>query len=476
MTYILFFLSLGLSTSLILSFQRLQKIKNENLITQQHLQEADKRANENFIKTQQRLQEANKRVRETEQKYGEIISREDKIKALDFEISDLTHRLQQLNAHSEERKREVSLEISSLEKKLSELEEQDFLADFGFYESKYDFQEVKEYKHQLDEIRSQQKKMLKDKRAAVCHSQWTVEGSTRKGRKMTNDFLKLVLRAFNGECDTAVVKARYNNIHVMESRIEKAYSALNKLSETTHCEITFEFLDLKLQELYLTHEYQERKHQEKEEQRLIREQMREEERALRELEKAREEAEKEERRYQEALEEARQDIAQATGKAQEKLSRKIEELQKRLTEAEANKERAVSQAQMTKSGHVYIISNIGSFGEGIYKIGMTRRLDPMERVKELSGASVPFAFDVHAMVSSSNAPELETCLHKRFEHRRLNRINKRKEFFEISLEEIVKAVQDIDEELGICKSDVKITKVAEAAEYRKSAAKERQLI
>lgn len=106
---------------------------------------------------------------------------------------------------------------------------------------------------------------------------------------------------------------------------------------------------------------------------------------------------------------------------------------------------------------------------------MTRRLKPMDRVKELGDASVPFAFDVHAMISCRNAPGLESSLHKRFIHRRLNKVNTRKEFFKISLEEIVKAVQEIDEELGTCKSEVKFTKVAEAAEYRKSLAKERQV-
>lgn len=456
MTYILFFLSLGLSTALVLVFRQFQQSKSENLIAQQ------------------RLKEANKSIREADRKYGGLISKEDAVRNLDSKIATSSNTLQQLNAQAQSRKHEISIKISSLESKLKELEEQDFLEDFGFYESKYDFRESGEYKQHLDKIRDQQKKMIKDKRAAICHSEWTVEGSARKGKKMTNDFLKLVLRAFNGECDTAVMKAKYNNVQTMGNRINKAYNALNKLSETTHCEITQDFLDLKLQELYLTHEYQEKKYQEKEEQRLIREQMREEERALRELEKARQEAEKEELRYQTALEKARQEVELVTGKTQEKLFEEIEELQKRLLEAEANKERAVSQAQMTKSGHVYIISNIGSFGEGVYKIGMTRRLKPMDRVKELGDASVPFAFDVHAMISCSNAPELESHLHKRFKHRRLNKVNERKEFFKVSLEEIVKAVKEIDEELEVCKSEVTFTRAAEAAEYRKSLAKERQ--
>jgi hypothetical protein len=291
---------------------------------------------------------------------------------------------------------------------------------------------------------------------------------------MTNNFLKLVLRAFNGECDAAVMKVKYNNIQTMENRINKCYEDLNKLSQTTNCEITSQFLDLKLRELWLTHEYQEMKFEEQEEQRIIRERMREEEKALREFEKAKQDAEKEERRYQEALEKARRELESATGKTQEKLQDQIEDLQKKLSEAEANK-RAISQAQQTKSGHVYIISNIGSFGENVYKIGMTRRLEPMDRVKELGDASVPFPFDVHAMISCQNAPELESHLHKYFDNRRMNKTNQRKEFFRISLEEILQSVQGLDRERGISKSEVRFTKVAEASEYRKTLAKEREL-
>jgi hypothetical protein len=129
---------------------------------------------------------------------------------------------------------------------------------------------------------------------------------------------------------------------------------------------------------------------------------------------------------------------------------------------------------LTKSGHVYIISNIGSFGEDVYKIGMTRRLEPMDRVKELGGASVPFPFDVHAMIFCENAPELEARLHRYLGDRRVNKENTRKEFFQISLDEIVKTVQEIDRELEICKSEIIFTKIAEASDYRKTLARERQ--
>ncbi len=456
MTYFLFFLSIGLITALALVAKQLQQSKSDHTLAQQRLKEADKR-----------LQEA-------DQKYGGVISREDSVRELDTQIIVLTDRLKQLSQQSDIEEQEISAKISALKAKLQGLEEREIVEAFGFYESKYDFQEAQEYKQRLDKIRAQQKELIKDKQAAICDTEWSVGGSVKEGKKMTDNFLKLVLRAFNGECDASVTKVKYNNVQTMENRIRKTYEDLNKLSQTTHCEVTSRYLDLKLQELWLTHEYQEKKYQEQEEQRIIREQMREEEKALRELEKTRQDAEREERRYQEALEKARRDVESATGKDQEKLFNQIEELQRQLAEAEAKRERAISQAQLTKSGHVYIVSNIGSFGEDVYKIGMTRRENPMDRVKELGDASVPFPFDVHAMISCANAPELESRLHKQFHDQRMNKANERKEFFRASLEEIVKVVRETDAELKICKSEITFTKVAEAADYRKTLAEERQ--
>lgn len=445
MSYLLFFLSIGLITALALVIKKSQKLKSDYAISQQKLKELNKK-----------LQGANR-------KYGGLISKEDAIREIDSKISI---------GKTEEK--ELSTKITALRERLQGLEEQEFFEEFGFYESKYDFQEAVEYKQTLDEIRSQQKQIIKAKQAAICHTQWTVQGSEKEGKKMTDNFIKLVLRTFNGECDASILKVKYNNVTTMENRIRKAYEDLNKLSQSTKVQIALQYFDLKLKELWLTHEYQEKKQQEQEEQRRIREQMREEEKAARERERATKEAEKEEQRYQEALEKARKDVESSTGQARQKLENKIEELKRQLAEAEANKQRAISQAQQTKSGHVYVISNIGSFGENVYKIGMTRRLEPMDRVKELGDASVPFPFDVHAMIFCEDAPALESSLHKYFHDGRMNKINDRKEFFRISLDQIVKAVEQIDQELNTCKSEVTFTKVAEASEYRKTLAQERK--
>ena len=202
-------------------------------------------------------------------------------------------------------------------------------------------------------------------------------------------------------------------------------------------------------------------YQEKEEQRQIREQMREEEKVQQEIERAKREAEQDEKKYQKAMEKAKEELSAAHGEKLEKLKAQMKQMEQKLKEAKENKQRALSRAQMTKSGHVYIISNIGSFGENVYKIGMTRRLEPTDRVRELGDASVPFAFDIHAMIYSENAPELENELHKNFDGKRLNLVNQRKEFFRVSLDEIVNYVSKGNDE-------VEFTKLAEAREYRES--------
>ncbi|HEY3568240.1 MAG TPA: DUF4041 domain-containing protein [Thermoanaerobaculia bacterium] len=357
----------------------------------------------------------------------------------------------------------LNTQLDALRNELNALDEEANLQSFGFYKPRYAFAESSQYSAELDRIRDQQKVMLKNKMAATCRIEWTVNGSKVEGRKSTNQTLKLMLRAFNGESDAAIAKVKYNNVAVMEARILKAYEKINSMAEVQKCEIAKSYLDLKLKELYLAHEYQEKLQEEKEEQRRIREQMREEEIAQREIEKARIEAERDEERYRQALIKAREEVERAVGAKQEKLRVEIEELQRRLAEAQANKERAIARAQLTRSGHIYIISNIGSFGEHVYKIGMTRRLDPFERVRELSDASVPFQFDVHAVIYSEDAPNLENALHRAFHHRRVNRINERKEFFRAELEEIVTAVQQRH-------GQVEVTRVAEAVEYRKTQA------
>ena len=349
----------------------------------------------------------------------------------------------------------------SLLKEVSLLEENLEDISYGIYKPHFTYATSDEYKESLIKSVEKQKETIRLEKATLCAHNWIVEGSAEKGKKMVKEASKLMLRAFNGECDAAIAKVTWNNISNMEARIAKAFEALNKLGSTNKISITDYYRDLKLEELWLEFELQKKIQAEKEEQRSIREQMREEEKALKELEKAAKDAQIEEERYEKALEKAKLEVEKASGAELEKLNAKIAELNANLENAHTQKERAISQAQLTKSGHVYIISNIGSFGDNIYKIGMTRRLEPLDRVKELGDASVPFDFDVHGIIYSDNAPALENTLHRHLENKRLNLANTRAEFFVTSIDEIEQIIKEFN-------LTVKLTKLAEAKEFRES--------
>jgi hypothetical protein len=215
--------------------------------------------------------------------------------------------------------------------------------------------------------------------------------------------------------------------------------------------------------LHLTHEYETKKQEEKEKAREDRERMREEERAQKDFERAQREAAVEKAKAERALVAARDALHQAQGEHLQAIQNEITVLEQRMADAQAKQDRAVSMAQLTKMGHVYIIWNVGSFGENVFKIGMTRRLEPDDRIQELSGASVPFGFDVHAMVFSDDAPSLETALHNRFSDRRLNLINPRKEYFRVTLDEI----SEFTNAQGL---KVELLRTPEAKQFRESEA------
>jgi hypothetical protein len=334
---------------------------------------------------------------------------------------------------------------------------------FGLYRPQFDFASSETYKRELEAARSIRKEMIRDNAATRCQVEWTVGGSRADGVRMQKQLTKLMLRAFNGECDAAIANCRWNNITRMIERIRRAYAAINQLGTVVQVEILPQYYDVAIRELQLEFEYQEKRRAEAEEQKEIRDRMREEERARRELEREEAESASEENRYAAALARAHVELASAQGARLQSLAERIKLLETQLSEAHARHERAVSMAQLTRCGYVYLISNVGSFGENMYKIGLTRRVEPLERVRELGDASVPFAFDVHAMVYSQDAPALEYALHQHFRDRSVNLVNPRKEFFHVSLEEIGTFLMARGHQ-------VEITQLAEAREYRETIA------
>lgn len=424
------------------------------------------------------LKAAQARVQELTRRYQPAID-------IDQHVRQAKERLEDLF----EKERGIRSEINSAQQGLARINEElalasdaAFLVEVGYYEPRYEFEDLPRYEAELQRIREQQKAMLREDgtgnnrsaAAAFITAELSFNNSAAQGRAAQKKTLKLILRAFNGESDSFVARVNYRNVDAMEKRIRTAFDAINAITEKYNfCQLNPRYLELRIQELQLVYEWEEAKQREKEEQARIREQMREEEKAAREAERAQQQAEKEEAKYQELLKKAEQEVQLASEKDKERLNAQIEELQRRVAEIE-EKKKAISQAMLTKTGHVYIISNVGSFGEDVYKIGMTRRLEPMDRVKELGDASVPFPFDVHAMIRTSDAPALENALHKHFDFRRLNLENQRKEFFRVSIEEIRQELDQLKAKLGI-ESELRLTLLAEAKEYRMSEAKRKHL-
>lgn len=365
------------------------------------------------------------------------------------QVEKIEHKKQELEGIVEK----LEVGIDALEKNLSPLREEFELVAVSFYKPHYNFKKNIDFERAIIENRNEQKKLISD--GAVITDDMC-------DKKLSTVLKKLLLRSFNMECDYYMMCVDYKNIVVYENRIQNVFDQLNKLTLPYSVYITEEFKSKKIQELRLVHEQQEKKQAELEEQARIKEIMRDELKAEREMEKAKEAAEREEANYNRLLERAIEQAQNAHGVELEKYNMQINLLKQQLEEAK-EKERKISMAQQTKAGHVYVISNIGSFGENVFKIGMTRRLVPQERIDELGDASVPFPFDVHAMISCENAPEIEQKLHQKFDHVRLNKINMRKEFFKINLSEIESIAREI-------KADVSFLKYPEAKEYRQSLA------
>ena len=337
---------------------------------------------------------------------------------------------------------ELNSNIKDLKKDIITFSDEILVQDFGLYEPRYSFINADAYKAELTNIRNKQKAMIKDGSAVSGSIDWQVNGSTVQGRKIIKDMQKLLLRAFNSECDEIISKVKYNNYDASVKKMERSFNAIAKLGVTMSISITSIYYDLKIQELRLALEYQIQKQREKEEKAELRAQQREEARLQKEIKEQRKNIDKERKHYEQALSNINKQISSSSDENIEELNKKKEEIIQSLSDIDTKIKDIDYREANQKAGYVYIISNIGSFGEGIYKIGMTRRLNPQERVDELGDASVPFKFDVHAMIFSEDAPALEAKLHRAFEDRKLNLVNQRREFFKVSLEEIKEVVKN----------------------------------
>lgn len=274
---------------------------------------------------------------------------------------------------------------------------------------------------------------------------------------------KKILLLFNSEVAGLLNKLTLSNINSIRNKIVTSYERANKLFKNDGVQISRQYFEYKLNELDFNYQYLVKKNDEKEQQAAIKEQMIDEAKAQKELEKEQRRIEKEQHKFNNELDKTMKYLSKSTDSIQSEIyAEKIKELEAKIKELESDKANVTKRLANTRAGYVYVISNIGSFGDNVYKIGMTKRLNPLDRVNELGSASVPFKFDVHAMIFSDDAPTLENHLHKVFADKSVNKVNSRKEFFNVTLKEIEKEVLDNFD------ATVEFTEYAKAEEYRRS--------
>lgn len=333
--------------------------------------------------------------------------------------------------------KELEENINNSKEILSSMEKQILEEEYNIYQ--YDFINSDECQNKLSLLKLDEKELVKNDRAIIPYS---YAYNTIPKKSLDNNKRQL-LNLFNSECDLIISNVSVTNIETSRNKINKCFQFDNKIFETDFIQISRELLILKLDELTLIYNYHKRKKEEQEQQKAIRQQMIEEEKVRKEIEKEKQRIEKEEKQFNGEIKKLMQYMQKSDNDIEKQLYiDKINELEGKIKMLTKDKEMVINREQNTRAGYVYIISNIGSFGENVYKIGMTRRLEPMDRIKELGDASVPFEFDVHALIFSEDAPSLETLLHKQFEKNRVNKVNSRKEFYKVDLAEIEKVVKE----------------------------------
>lgn len=362
-------------------------------------------------------------------------------------VVELQKRMAEKRAELDALLAELRVRGNSLDELLAKLDlygrVDEYVSVGHFDEPDYLHETSERFTAEIRRVRAEQKLMIKEGTAVELPVREDIAETKAATKRVLKGQARLILTAFNLECDLLIEKVRPSNLSRTLERIESIATKLEKHAASMHCGISPDYAGLKYQECSLQYQYRLKKAEEDAEQKQIREQMREEAKARREYEAKDKAAEKEERMYTRLLEQARLEASKATDTQREMFAARVEDLERQLAEAHEARQRAKAMAELTRRGHVYVISNLGSFGEDVYKIGLTRRLEPMDRVKELGDASVPFSFDVHAMIYVDDAPALEAALHRSFDRRRVNAVNRRKEFFRVTLDEIRKAAEEL---------------------------------
>lgn len=402
--------------------------------------------------------EIDRKKQELEAKQADIENQIKKLEQLSESDKNERQKMAQFEEEHKQKIKNLNRELADIKKRIDFANSELIVAETSVFEDEGITSE--EFKDKLALLRVEYKELIKSNNA-VNQTDPSVYAAGKK--KRLTDNIKQILRCFNSEASGIISSATASNIEKQRAALSKSFETINSIFATDGLALNKQLLEYRLRELNIVYSYQKKKEEEREEQKAIRAQMLEEEKVRREIEREKEKVEKEENQFRNEVDKLMKYLAQASDGVQKQLYvDKIKELEEKIKLLEKDKENILQREQNTRAGFVYIISNIGSFGENVYKIGMTRRLEPMDRIDELGSASVPFPFDVHAMIFSDDAPSLETTLHNTFKENQVNLVNPRKEFYNVRLEEIEKVVKDN------YNATVKFTQIAEAAQYRES--------
>lgn len=354
------------------------------------------------------------------------------------ELEALRAEVQQLAQRRGELDREIfdlKAERESVAASLAKVREEHILQEVGIYDYHHRLEDSIAYKEPLARVQTRIKEMgLKDGGAVTATNDWVVNGSKTEGRKMVRETSKLMLRAYNAEADRLVQTMRPYKLEAAVDRLTKSREMVSKLGRSMSIDISSAFHAARVEELKLTADFLAKLQEEKEAEREEKARLREEAQARKEFEAEKARLLKEQSHYERALEQMRANGDEAAVAAAEAKLLEIADAIHGVEEREAN----------IRAGYVYVISNVGAFGERMVKIGMTRRLEPMDRVKELGDASVPFRYDVHALFFSDDAVGIETKLHQALAAQRVNRVNLRREFFYATPKEVEELLASLD--------------------------------
>jgi len=380
---------------------------------------------------------------------------EERKNALKRDLDDVRAQIDREQRDSQAALDEIAKQAATSRQQLVQTDEIALLQEAGVYRYRHPLSDAVAYQKELVEIEDEIKEMNRREGGAVLATQkWTVNGSESDGRKMVRDFSKLMLRAFNAEADNLVRGLKPYRLDAAVDRLRKVAATIEKLGKTMSIRISTPYEQLRVRELEVTADFLEKQAEEKEAERVERARLKEERRVQQEMERERARLEKEQKHFQTALLVL---IAKGDETGAERLRSQLADVQRAIEDVDYR-------AANVRAGYVYVISNIGSFGERMVKIGMTRRLDPMDRIRELSDASVPFNFDIHALFFSKDAVGIEAAMHEKLAQVRVNAVNRRREFFHTTPMETKAHLAELTGEM------LEFIEVPEALEYRQCLA------